>query len=51
MQIRPEQPGDAGGIFQVHAAAFPADDEARLVDALRAAGRLVVPVVEEWPAG
>ena len=45
MVIRPEQPGDAAGIFRVHAAAFPAEDEARLVDAGRAAGRLVVSVV------
>ncbi|MCC6419825.1 MAG: N-acetyltransferase [Gemmataceae bacterium] len=40
--IRFERPTDAEGIHAVHAAAFPASDEARLVAALRAAGRLTV---------
>ncbi len=33
--IRAERPEDRDAIFALHAAAFPADDEARLVDALR----------------
>jgi putative acetyltransferase len=33
--IRPERPGDADGIRAVHAAAFPTDLEARLVERLR----------------
>jgi putative acetyltransferase len=41
-QILPERPDDALSIAAVHRAAFPTDAEARLVDALRAAGRLVV---------
>jgi putative acetyltransferase len=40
--IRAERAGDAAAIHAVHAASFPTDGEARLVDALRAAGRLVV---------
>ena len=42
LSIRPEQPADVAAIYAVHAAAFPTDGEARLVDALRAAGRLSV---------
>jgi putative acetyltransferase len=45
--IRPEQPGDAAAVRSVHEAAFPGHDEARLVDALRAAGRMVVSLVAE----
>lgn len=45
--IRPEQPGDSSAIFAVHAASFPSDGEARLVDALRVAGRLSVSLVAE----
>ena len=45
--IRPEQPGDAAAVRSVHEAAFPGHDEARLVDALRAAGRTVVSLVAE----
>jgi putative acetyltransferase len=45
MLIRGEQPGDIAAIHRVHAAAFPTDGEARLVDALRAAGRLTVSIV------
>ncbi|WP_233548664.1 GNAT family N-acetyltransferase [Galactobacter valiniphilus] len=33
---RPEAPGEEAAVFAVNAAAFPAEDEARLVDALRA---------------
>ena len=40
LSIRPEQPADVAAIYAVHAAAFPSEGEARLVDALRAAGRL-----------
>lgn len=43
--IRPECPGDAAAIHAIHAASFPTTDEARLVDALRAAGRLCVSLV------
>jgi putative acetyltransferase len=45
--IRQEQPGDAAGIHAVHAECFPTPGEARLVDALRAAGRLTVSVLAE----
>jgi putative acetyltransferase len=47
MIVRPEQPGDIPAIRAVHTSAFPADAEARLVDALRAAGRLSVSLVAE----
>lgn len=50
MTVRPECPGDAAVIFAVHAACFPTDAEARLVDALRAAGRLAVSLVAEADA-
>ena len=45
--VRPEQLGDAGAIYAVHAASFPSAKEARLVDLLRAAGRLCVSLVAE----
>src|SRR5262249_60709592 len=45
--VRPEEADDAAGIFAIHAAAFPTDAEARLVDALRAAGRLAISLVAE----
>jgi putative acetyltransferase len=38
--VRQERPGDVGGIHALHAASFPTASEARLVDALRASGRL-----------
>ncbi len=38
--IRPELPADCHGIHDVHLASFPTTSEARLVDALRAGGRL-----------
>jgi putative acetyltransferase len=47
MVVRPEEAGDAAGIFAVHVAAFPTDAEGRLVNALRAAGRLAVSLVAE----
>lgn len=45
--VRPEQSGDLDAIRRVHRAAFPTAAEARLVDALRAAGRLVVSLLAE----
>ena len=45
VRIRPEEPGDRGAIHELHAASFPSAGEARLVDALRAAGRLWVSLV------
>jgi len=45
--IRHEQPADAKAIFAVHQAAFATDDEARLVDALRAAGHATISLVAE----
>lgn len=43
--VRPEQSADAVAIHAVHAASFPTACEARLVDALRAAGRLCLSLV------
>ena len=45
--VRPERPDDVAAIRAVHAAGFPTDAEARLVDALLAAGRLSVSLVAE----
>ncbi len=45
--VRPERPDDVAAIYAVHAASFPTDAEARLVDALRVAGRLSVSLVAE----
>jgi putative acetyltransferase len=45
--VHAERPGDAAAIHAVHAASFPTDLEARLVDLLRAAGRLRVSLVAE----
>jgi putative acetyltransferase len=47
MLIRPEQPGDVTTIHAVHTSAFPTDAEARLVEALRAAGHLAISLVAE----
>ena len=47
MVIRPEQPDDSPAIYAVHAASFPTDAEARLVDLLRDADRLCVSLVAE----
>lgn len=44
---RPESATDIAAIHTLHAACFPSDAEARLVDALRAAGRLSVSLVVE----
>ena len=43
--FRPEQPVDHDAIHALHAAAFPTDSEARLVDELRASGHLSVSLV------
>lgn len=40
--VRPETPADVAAIHRVHTVSFPTPAEARLVDALRAAGRLTV---------
>jgi putative acetyltransferase len=45
--VRHEQPTDIGAIFAVHASGFPTDAEARLVNLLRGAGRLIVSLVAE----
>ena len=45
MLIRNEQPGDFDSIHKLVAAAFPTEAEARLVDLLRAAGRLHISLV------
>lgn len=42
VRIRVEATGDREAIHAVHAASFPSDAEARLVDALRDSGRLSV---------
>jgi putative acetyltransferase len=47
LTIRREQAGDAPAIYAVHAAAFPTEEEARLVDRLRAAGHASVSLVAE----
>jgi putative acetyltransferase len=45
--VHPERPGDVAAIHAVHAASFPTDLEARLVDLLRTAGHLRVSLVAE----
>ncbi len=45
--IRPEAPRDQRAIFEINARAFPSDAEARLVDALRAAGAATISLVAE----
>jgi putative acetyltransferase len=47
LTIRPELARDVPGIYAVNAASFPTEAEARLVDQLRAAGRLVVSLIAE----
>ncbi len=46
-RIRFEQPQDASVIHAIHAGSFPTPGEARLVDLLRAAGRLSVSLIAE----
>lgn len=48
--IRPERPADRAAIFAIHAAAFPTDAEAKLVDRLRDAGAATVSLVAESDA-
>lgn len=45
--VRPERSGDESAIHGVHRSAFPTEAEARIVDALRSAGRLSVSLVAE----
>lgn len=45
--LREESPTDPPALFAVHAAAFGQDDEARLVDALRAAGQVRLGLLAE----
>ena len=47
MQIRPERAGDFAAIQAVHASCFPSLYEAKLVDALRAAGKLSISLIAE----
>jgi len=48
MLIRLEQPADADAIYAVHVTSFPTPLEARLLDALRDAGRLTVSLVADY---
>ena len=48
LTVRSERPSDADDIRAVITAAFPTDAEARLVDALRAAGRMTVSPKRVW---
>jgi putative acetyltransferase len=45
--LRAERPSDLPSIYAVHAASFPTDAEARLVNRLRSAGRLSLSLVAE----
>lgn len=47
IRIRPEQPDDYRAVHRVHAAAFPTEAEANLVDRLRQAGKAIVSLVAE----
>lgn len=47
MAVRARRPGDEAAVHAVHAAGFPTELEARIVDELRAAGRLAVSLVAE----
>lgn len=51
MEIRPEAPADIAAIHDLVAGCFPSDAEARLIDALRAAGRLSLSLVAEDAGG
>ena len=51
LRFRPEAPGVVPAIHGLNAAAFDTDAEARLVDALRAAGRLTLSLVGETAEG
>jgi len=45
MDLREECHGDAAAIGNLHGQAFPTQEEARLVDSLRGAGRVAVSLV------
>ncbi len=45
IEIRPERPEDSAQVFAVNAAAFETEDEARLVDAVRAAAEPLISLV------
>jgi putative acetyltransferase len=45
--VRPESAADDDAVLAVHAAAFPTDEEARLVAAIRAAGRATISLVAQ----
>jgi len=47
LAIRSELPADTPAIYQLHAAAFHSDAEARLVGALRTNGALLLSLVAE----
>jgi putative acetyltransferase len=47
MLVRTEKAADRGAIYRILAGSFPTEGEAKLVDALRAAGRLSVSLVAE----
>jgi putative acetyltransferase len=46
VRIRLEEPADLGAIRKVHVASFPTVNKAKLVEALRASGRLCVSLVD-----
>jgi putative acetyltransferase len=47
VEVRAERPGDYAAVFEVHRLAFGQEDEARLVDALRAGGHARLSLVAE----
>ena len=47
MKVRPETPDDTREIYDLLAACFPTQDEARLVNSLRESGRLLLSLVAE----
>ena len=51
IRLRPEEPGDAAAIRQIHRLAFEGEVEAEIVDAIRAAEAAVLSLVAEEAAG
>jgi putative acetyltransferase len=51
VRLRPEQPGDAAAIRQIHRLAFEGEVEAEIVDAIRAAEAAVLSLVAEEAVG
>jgi putative acetyltransferase len=47
LSVREERPDDLGAVCEINRLAFGRDDEARLVDALRAEGSVIVSLVAE----